>query len=58
VYELREAIVRDIGHFTPAHRSNLADAGQIQGLLEGRLQNGVERGFESQVVPATASVRT
>lgn len=50
VYEEAEAIVRDIGHFVPAHRSNLADAGQIQGLLEGRLENGVLRRFEGQVV--------
>lgn len=49
-YEEDEAAVKDIGHFTPAHRSNLADRGQIQALLEGRLQNGVSRRFESQVV--------
>jgi hypothetical protein len=49
-YELREALVRDIGHFTPAHRSNLADGGQLQGLLEGRLQTGVELRLESQIV--------
>lgn len=50
VYTEDEASVKDIGHFTPAHRSNLADRGQIQALLEGRLQNGVERRFETQVV--------
>lgn len=49
-YEDREAPVRDVGHWTPAHRSNLADRGQIQALLEGRLSNGVERRLESQVV--------
>jgi hypothetical protein len=49
-YEEREALVRDIGHFVPAHRSNLADAGQVQGLLEGRLETGVLLRFELQVV--------
>jgi hypothetical protein len=50
VYDRKEAVVRDIGHFVPAHRSNLADAGQLQSLLEGRLQSGVERRLESQIV--------
>jgi len=50
VYTNRQAPVRDITHFTPAHRRNLADAGQIRALLEGRLQNGVERRLESQLV--------
>lgn len=49
-YELDEANVRDIGHFTPAHRSNLADEGQLQALLEGRLETGVQLRFESQIV--------
>lgn len=49
-YEPREAPVRDIGHFTAAHRSNLADAGELQGLIEGRLEVGVELGFERQIV--------
>src|SRR6185369_1368008 len=49
-YEPAEAPVRDIGHFTPAHRDNLADQGQVQALLEGRLQMGVELRFESQRV--------
>lgn len=49
-YELRQALVKDIGHFTPAHRSNMADEGQLQGLIEGRLQTGVELRFESQLV--------
>ncbi|MGH7540866.1 MAG: phage major capsid protein [Gemmatimonadota bacterium] len=50
VYTERTSPVRDIGHFTPAHRSNLADRGQVQSLLEGRLQNGVERRLESQML--------
>lgn len=55
VYTRREAVVRDIGHFVPAHRSNLADQGQLQALLEGRLQSGVERRLESQIVSGTGS---
>ena len=49
-YVRREAVVRDIGHFVPAHRSNLADQGQLQSLLEGRLQTGVQLRLESQIV--------
>jgi HK97 family phage major capsid protein len=49
-YENRQALVKDITHFTPAHKRNLADEGQIRGLLEGRLASGVERRFETQVV--------
>lgn len=55
VYTEDEASVKDIGHFTPAHRSNLADRGQVQALLEGRLQNGVQRRFESQIVSGDGS---
>lgn len=50
VYTERTALVRDIVHFTPAHKRNLADAGQVRGLLEGRLGNGVERRLETQVI--------
>jgi HK97 family phage major capsid protein len=49
-YERKEANVRDIGHFVPAHRRNLADQGQLRALLEGRLQSGVELRFEKQLV--------
>jgi len=49
-YVERTAPVRDIGQFVPAHRSQLADAGQLQALLEGRLGNGVERRLETQIV--------
>lgn len=48
-YEDVESTVRDIGHWTPAHRRQMADQGQLQALLEGRLANGVERRLESQV---------
>jgi HK97 family phage major capsid protein len=50
VYTERTSPVRDIGHFTPAHRSNLMDWGVLQSLLQGRLLNGVERRIEQQVV--------
>lgn len=50
VYTNRTALVRDIVQFTPAHKRNLADAGQIRGLLEGRLASGVDRRFESQII--------
>lgn len=48
-YDDVDVTVRDIGHFTPAHRSQMADAGQLQALLEGRLSYGVELKVESQV---------
>lgn len=49
-YTAREAAVRDIGQFVPAHRSNLADAGQLQTLIEGRLQAGVLKRLEDQMI--------
>lgn len=49
-YTLRTVSVRDITHFTPAHRRNLADAGQVRALLEGRLAAGVQRRLEDQIV--------
>ena len=51
-YEYAEvtASVRDIGHWTPAHRSQLADQGQLQTLVEGRLEYGVQRRLEDQIV--------
>jgi HK97 family phage major capsid protein len=49
-YENRIAPVRDITHFTPAHKRNLADRGQIRGLLEGRVRYGLENRLETQVV--------
>jgi hypothetical protein len=36
VYTEESALVKDIGHWTPAHRSQLADRGQLQGLISGR----------------------
>ena len=49
-YELETANVRDIGQFIPAHRSNLMDQGQLQGLLEGRLETGVQLRLESEIM--------
>jgi hypothetical protein len=42
--------VKDIGHWTPCHRSQLADQGQLQGLIEGRLSYGVEARLDGQIV--------
>lgn len=50
VYTNKTAQVRDISHWTPAHKRNLADEGQIRGLLEGRLESGVDRRLETQIV--------
>lgn len=49
-YEADSAPVRDIVHFTPAHKRNLADAGETRALLEGRLSSGVERRLERQII--------
>lgn len=49
-YDNDEASVRDIGHFVIAHRDNLADLGQLQTLLQGRLSTGLELKLESQVL--------
>lgn len=50
VFAEKQAPVRDIGHFSPAHRRNLADEGQIRGIIEGQLAYGVEARLESQIV--------
>lgn len=49
-FELREAPVRDIGQWIPAHRSELADQGQLQALLERLLSFGVDLALESEVL--------
>lgn len=43
------ASVRDIGHFTTAHRSNIADAGQFDTLVRRQLQEDVMLRLESQM---------
>lgn len=50
VYTSRTVNVRDITHFTPAHKRNLADQGQARALLENRLGSGVIRRLETQVI--------
>jgi len=50
VYTEQTANVRDIGHWTPAHRSQLADQGQLQTLVSGRLEYGVENRLDGQIV--------
>jgi HK97 family phage major capsid protein len=49
-WELREAPVRDIGQGIPAHRSELADQGQLEALLGTLLSVGVELALEDEVV--------
>jgi len=49
-FEAKQAPVRDIGHFAPVHRRNLADEGQIRGVIEGQLAYGVEARLETQIV--------
>lgn len=49
-FELREAPVRDIGQWIPAHRSELADQGQLQALLERLLTFGVDLALEEEVL--------
>lgn len=49
-FEDAEAPVRDIGQWIPAHRSELADRGQLQALLEQLLSYGVEFELEEQVL--------
>jgi HK97 family phage major capsid protein len=49
-FELREAPVRDIGQWIPAHRSELADQGQLQALLERLLSFGVDLALEDEVL--------
>lgn len=56
VYTNRTANVRDISQWTPAHKRNLADAGQVQALLEGRLRSGVDRRMESQMISGDGTV--
>lgn len=54
-FEAKQAPVRDIGHFAPVHRRNLADEGQIRGVIEGQLAYGVEARLETQIVSGDGS---
>ncbi len=44
-----QTTVKRVGHFVPATKGILADAGQTRTLLSSRLVNGLEREVESQV---------
>lgn len=48
-FDQAEANVRDIGHFTTAHRSQIADAGQFDTLVRRQLQEDVMLRLESQM---------
>lgn len=45
-----DANVRDIGHWTTAYRSQIADAAQFQTLVENQLQEDVLQRLESQIL--------
>lgn len=51
-YEWEEvpAPVSDIGHWTRAHRSQIADAPQFQGVIETQLEEDVKLGVEDMVL--------
>lgn len=48
-FEQVEAFVRDIGHYTTMHRSNIADAGQFDTLVRRQLAEDVMLRLESQM---------
>lgn len=50
-----EANVRDIGHYTTAHRSQIADAGQFDTLVRRQLQEDVMLRLESQMYAGTGA---
>lgn len=50
VYTKRTKAVKWISHFTPATRSNLADQGQLRGLIENRLIYGVGKRLDTQLI--------
>jgi HK97 family phage major capsid protein len=54
-FEQEEANVRDIGHFTTAHRSQIADAGQFDTLVRRQLQEDVMLRLESQMYAGNGS---
>lgn len=45
-----QTTVKRVGHFVPATKGILADAGQTRTLLSGRLISGLERRVESQLL--------
>lgn len=52
-FQQQTASVRDIGHYTTAHRSNIADAGQFDTLVRRQLQEDVMLRLESQMYAGT-----
>lgn len=46
----KQTTVKRIGHFVPATKGILSDAGQTRTLLSGRLISGLERRIESQLL--------
>lgn len=52
-FEQVTANVRDIGHFTTAHRSQIADAGQFDTVVRRQLQEDVLLRLESQIYAGT-----
>jgi HK97 family phage major capsid protein len=49
-FAVRQTNVRDITHYLPATKRVLADAGQLQTLIDQELRNGVRDRLEYQVV--------
>lgn len=49
-YERREVSVKRIPHFVKATKGNLADQGQLRGLLDGNLIYGVGKRLDTQMV--------
>lgn len=52
-WEQVTATVRDIGHWTSAYRSNIADAGQFDTIVRRQLQEDVLLRLESQIYAGT-----
>jgi HK97 family phage major capsid protein len=50
VYDQFPASVKRLTHFTPATKGNLADQGQLRGLIDGRLIYGVGKRADGQMV--------
>lgn len=49
-FEIVTADVKTIAHWVPATRRSLADAGQLQTLIESQLRYGLEYRLESEIV--------
>lgn len=58
IYTPAQAAVADIGHWVPAHRSQMADQGQLQGLISGRLEDGVRRRLDGQIMQGAGTSGT